>query len=97
MTADEVAALPPKTDAYLKLNSFLDMIRGELIRAIQKHAPMHSPHEGHSVIREELDELWEHVKADTGRSDEAIKEALQIAAMGVRYAVDLSANSGERE
>jgi hypothetical protein len=60
-----------------------------LDKAMTRHAPMHSPHEGHSVIREELDELWEHVRADTGRSTEARKEAIQIAAMGLRYALDL--------
>ena len=71
------------------LDFTLAHIREELVRAFAKHAPMNSPHEGHSVIREELDELWDHVKADTGQSPEAFKEALQIAAMGVRYIVDL--------
>ena len=62
----------------------------ELDRARAKHAPMHSPHEGHSVIREELDkELWEHVCHDTGRSPEARHEALQVAAMALRYILDL--------
>ncbi len=68
----------------------VDMVFDELIRAIGKHAPMNSPHEGHSVIREELDkELWEHVCSDTGRTRAAAKEAIQIAAMAVRYVVDL--------
>lgn len=62
----------------------------EVAAARAKHPPMHSPHEGHSVIREELDtELWEHVCADTGRSPEARKEAIQVAAMAVRYILDL--------
>ena len=51
---------------------------------------MNSPHEGHSVIREELDvELWEHVCHDTGRSPEARREAMQVAAMALRYIIDL--------
>ena len=54
-----------------------------------RHAPPHSPHEAHSVIREELDELWEHVRADTGRSAEARREAVQIAATAIRYAAHL--------
>jgi hypothetical protein len=70
-----------------KIELVLSMVRAELLRAEAKHPPMHSPHEGHSVIREELDELWDHVKADTGSSHAAIKEAIQIAAMGARYAV----------
>ena len=62
----------------------------ELDLAMTKHPPMHSPHEGISVIREELDpELWDHVCADTGRSPEARHEALQVAAMALRYILDL--------
>lgn len=58
-------------------------------RAIEKHASMHSPHEGHSVLREEVEELWDHVKADTGRTREAYAEALHVAGMAIRYALDL--------
>lgn len=62
----------------------------ELARAMTEFGPMHSPHEGHSVIREELDvELWEHVCRDTGRSPGARHEALQVAAMAIRYILDL--------
>ncbi len=62
----------------------------EIARAMTEFGPMHSPHEGHSVIREELDvELWEHVCRDTGRSPEARHEALQVAAMAIRYILDL--------
>ena len=64
-------------------------IASEVERAERKHAPMHSPHEGWSVIYEELEELREHVRGDTGRSADARKEALQIAAMGLRYALNL--------
>jgi nucleoside 2-deoxyribosyltransferase len=64
-------------------------VEREFRKAEAKHKPMNSPHEGHSVIREELDELWDHVKADTGRTDEAGKEAIQVAAMGLRYFANL--------
>lgn len=72
-----------------KLNLVLDALRKEIGHAMAKHAPMHSAHEGHSVIREELDELWDHVKADTGHTKAAAVEALQIAAMGIRYVLDI--------
>ena len=72
-----------------KLETVLAMVRAEVLRAQAKHPPMHSPHEGHSVIREELDELWDHVKDDTGRSNEALREAIQVACTAIRYAVDL--------
>ncbi len=62
----------------------------ELQRAELKHPPMHSPHEGYAVIREEVDELWDHVKVDTGRTPDARHEAIQIAAMGARYALNLT-------
>ncbi len=51
---------------------------------------MHSPHEGYAVIREELDELWDEIKRDRGRELPAMEEAVQIAAMGVRYVLDLA-------
>lgn len=71
------------------LDLALAMVRAECLKAFNKHVPMHSPHEGHSVIEEEFDELWDHVKADTGQTPDAFKEAVQLAAMGVRYIVDL--------
>ncbi len=65
-------------------------VTNEFRRAAIAHRPMHSPHEGWAVIREEMDELWEHVRANTGRSAEARHEACQIAAMAVRYMLDLT-------
>lgn len=83
-TGDEkVARLMPAID------DILDEVRAELIRSVRKHAPMHSPHEGHSVIAEELDELWDEVKADRGRMLSGRKEAVQVAAMGARYMLDI--------
>lgn len=64
-------------------------IAAEVRRAEAKHKPMNSPHEGWSVIFEEVEELREHVRGDTGRGTEARKEAIQIAAMGLRYALNL--------
>lgn len=79
----------PDHGLAVRIERALDQLRVELIKAMTKHAPMHSPHEGSSVIREEFEELWAHVMVDTGRTPEARKEAMQIAAMGVRYALDL--------
>lgn len=61
----------------------------EIVRATVKHGPMHSAHEGASVIREEYEELWTHVKGDTGSTPQARKEALQLAAMAIRYVLDV--------
>lgn len=77
----------------LRIDSLCVVLRTELHRATDKHGPMASPHEGYSVILEELDELWEHVKHDTGKSEAALKEAMQIAAMGLRYILDMEAKT----
>ena len=63
---------------------------GEALRASVKFPEFNSPHEGYAVILEELDELWDHVRADTGRTFEARKECIQIAAMAIRYAAELT-------
>ena len=86
--AIEAEAAPGLREAAL--DRVLADLREEVAKARAKHAPMHSPHEGWAVILEELTpELWEHVCGDTGRSPEARHEALQVAAMGVRYILDL--------
>ncbi len=61
----------------------------ELFKAVRKFDPFNSPHEGYAVILEELEELWDHAKANTGRSAEARQEAIQVAAMALRYVLDV--------
>lgn len=64
-------------------------VRAEIERAIRKYPPMHSPHEAYAVILEEVDELWDEVKKkSSGRTPEAMTEAMQVAAMSVRYLMD---------
>lgn len=75
------------------LDGALIDVRSELLGAMERFAPFNSPHEGCAVIREELEELWEHAKANTGRDYEAYVEARQIAAMAVRYMLDLTSES----
>ena len=67
----------------------LARIRIEYERAAVPYGAFHSGHEGYAVIREELDELWEEVKTkdSLGR---ACEEAVQVAAMALRFLVDLS-------
>lgn len=68
-------------------------LHDEVLRALRLHPrSFNSPHEGWAVIREELDELWDEVRRKGGgRGPEARKEAIQVAAMGIRYALDLCA------
>lgn len=72
-----------------QIEAALAFVRDELMRAEAKHGlKFASPHEGHSVIREELEELWEHVRADTGRTPKAGREASQVAAMAIKYMIN---------
>lgn len=83
-------SVEPNTPEMERVRAITGAIERELLRAMELHPPMHSPHEGHSVIREELDpELWAHVTGDTGRSADAAKEVIQLGAMAARYVYDL--------
>lgn len=66
-----------------------DDAREELYRATQRFGPMASAHEGWAVIQEEVDELWDEVKGgqDVRRMRE---EAIQVAAMAMRFVIDVS-------
>ena len=65
----------------------LQDVGAELDRAIAKFPPFHNPHEGYAVIREELDELWDDIKANN--RDNLRLEAVQVAAMAVRFVLML--------
>lgn len=67
----------------------LALIDQELENATTRFDSFNSPHEGWAVIREELEELWEHVRANTGRERDAMVECIQIATMALRYVYDL--------
>lgn len=82
-TLDDIQYVRDVTEA-------LDEVSVELYKAMAQFPPLNSPHEGHGVIREEMHELWDHVRADTGRSAEARHEAVQVAAMAVRYMIELT-------
>jgi hypothetical protein len=61
----------------------------ELSRAMRKHAAMRGPHEGYAVILEELDELWDEIKRQKIDPQAMRKEAVQVAAMAMRFLVDV--------
>jgi len=62
----------------------------ELKRAL-RWPPMNSAHEGYAVLAEEVDELWDHVKVKQGERNipEMTYEAVQVAAMALRFIVDV--------
>ena len=70
-------------------------------KARSKHAPMRGPHEGYAIILEELDELWDEVKAwqpnDVTAMDDYTanmkrmrKEALHVAAMALAFLLEVA-------
>lgn len=69
------------------LDLALAEVRAEVIRAIEKFPTFNSAHEGYAVILEELDELWIEVMGN--RVDLARDEAVQVAAMAVRFMTDI--------
>ena len=76
----------------MDVNHAMVLIREEMDRAEQKHHGFHSGHEGYAVIREELDELWDAIKADKQYlrySGATANEAVQVAAMALRFLVNL--------
>lgn len=73
------------------LEWLLEQLAEELKLALSTHAPMHSAHEGYAVILEELDELKEEVWKKRSERDllKMRAEAIQVAAMGIRFAFDI--------
>lgn len=59
----------------------------EVNEACAKWPRFNSAHEGFAVLKEEVDELWDHVKINQKRRnlDEMKKEAKQVAAMALRF------------
>lgn len=65
----------------------------ELERALILFPRFNSAHEGYAVIFEALDELWEEVKNSRPgpeRTANMRKEAIQVAAMALRFVHDVT-------
>ncbi len=73
----------------MRLDELLVEIGAEYLRAEKVHGPMASGHEGIAVIWEEAEELWELIKQQEPSSYLARREAMQIAAMALRYVIDI--------
>lgn len=66
-------------------------IHNEVAAAMERYPAFNSAHEGYAVIKEEVDELWDEVKVKQGSRDltKLRKEAVQVAAMALRFIVDV--------
>lgn len=72
-----------------------DLVTTELTSAVQEFPAFNGAHEGYAVILEELDEMWAEVKANEPTF--AVKEAVQVAAMAIRFILDVSDKYGVRK
>ena len=65
---------------------FIGIVTAELDRAYAKHGEEPwSRHEFYAILKEEVDELWDDIKADEPM-DKLLKELVQVTAMCLRYA-----------
>ena len=62
----------------------------EYTKASNSHKPFTSKHEGFAILLEEVDELWHEVKH--GGKKKMKEEAIQVAAMAMRFLVDCCDN-----
>jgi hypothetical protein len=77
--------------AVSKLGIVAACVIEEVERAQAKFPPYNSAHEGHSVIQEEFEELWDEIKNNKaeGAALRQMQEAIQVAATAIRYVHDL--------
>lgn len=78
-------------------NQLAEELDDALHKAITKHTPFNNAHEGYAVILEELDELWDEVRAwqpDSHRTVEMRKEAIHVAVMAIRFIKDVCDKRG---
>lgn len=72
-------------------NDIIKLVKAELNNATNMFGPFHSAHEGMAILREEFDELWEAVRmkqTDHRRIECMHEEAVQVAAMAIRFLID---------
>lgn len=93
-------AITTLTDPFdvMDLRKALEQVSDELAAARRKFPDFHSAHEGFAILKEEVDELWAEVKRPSldspgvvhipSRRDAMRAEAIQVAAMAIRFIMD---------
>lgn len=87
-----------RSDEKEKQSLAMNLIQAEATWAMERFAPFNSAHEAYGVLLEEVDELWDEVKAKQGKRDlvKMRKEAVQVAAMALRFIVDVCEGGREQ-
>ena len=73
----------------MNITEAMNKILREHASARTEFKPMNSAHEGHAVIREEFDELWDEVKRNPVHPAAMEKEAVQLGAMVIRFLTEV--------
>lgn len=76
----------------LRVDALANEVAEEVHRAHRLHPrPFNSPHEGFAIIMEEVDELKAHVwmKQKDRSLRDMRKEAIEVAAMALRFALEV--------
>lgn len=73
------------------ITDILEKVHAELKQAQNNWPVFNSAHEAFGVLSEEVDELWDHVKTNQRKRDLVAmqKEAVQVAAMALRFAIEV--------
>lgn len=84
--------------ADVELKKLISETEAEVARARSSYPVFNTAHEGYAILLEEVDELWDHVKVKQGTRDVAAMkvEALQVAAMALRFALDCCGERGQK-
>ncbi len=80
-----------------KIATVVDEVVSELERATLLHVPMFGASAGYAVLQKEVEELWEEVKDSEQSKERMKKEAIQIAAMAMRFILDCCGNEDEED
>ena len=83
---------PEETRKELDTHKAVSDVLKEFNRATNIYGAFFSAHEGYAILLEEVDELWDEVKKkrSVGNYQRMVDEAVQVAAMALRFIVDMS-------
>lgn len=72
------------------------LVLEELMTAAEQFGAFRTAHEGYAVLLEEVDELWDAIKNKETTDYDKAREAVQVAAMGMRMLIDIFPDFLER-